>query len=159
MSNRTDDITKITAEARTTTGYRYRTTTAAKMAARGAFVPCSITAEVLFESLPEDGAVEVRWIGFGLVGGVERFSTNRMRRGVSEVEVLRTAHGTVDELQVLLVYPLGKGRTVRTFRHARNGEVQPASTPPRPNHTGLSNDNDARNCHPTPNFAPKREEQ
>lgn len=107
----------------TATPYRYRTTTAARMAARGAFVPCTITAENLFESLPEDGSVEVRWSGFGSVHGVERFSTSRMRRGASGVEVLRTAPGTVDSLEVILVHPLGKGRTVRTFRHARKNEI------------------------------------
>lgn len=105
--------------------YTYRTTTAAAMAKRGPFVPCTLTAEALFESLPEDGSIEVRWEGFGSVGGVERFGTSRVRRAADGhgVEVLRVAPGSIDYLETILVHPLGKGRTVRTFRHAREGEI------------------------------------
>jgi len=105
--------------------YRYRTTTAARMAKLGNFVPCTLSAETLFDSLPEDGSVEVRWQGFGSVGGVERFSTQRLRRSADgqSVEVLRAAPGsTTGYLEVILRYPLGKGRTVRTFRRTpQNG--------------------------------------
>ena len=73
--------------------YRYRTTTAARMAKLGNFTPCTLSAETLFDSLPEDGSVEVRWQGFGSVGGVERFSTQRLRRSADgqSVVVLRAA--------------------------------------------------------------------
>lgn len=106
--------------------YKYLTTTAAKMARRGAYVPCAITAEVLYESLPADGSVEVRWEGFGHVSGVERFGTSRMRRAANGqgVEVLRqVAGGRSGELETILVHPLGKGRTIRTFRHAPEGAI------------------------------------
>lgn len=106
--------------------YKYLTTTAAKMAQRGAYVPCALTAEVLYESLPADGSVEVRWEGFGHVSGVERFGTSRMRRAANGqgVEVLRqVAGGRSGELETILVHPLGKGRTIRTFRHAPKGAI------------------------------------
>lgn len=99
--------------------YRYRTTTAARMAELGNFIPCTLNAETLFDSLPADGSVEVRWQGFGSVHGVERFSTQRLRRSADgkSVELLRVVPGsTTGYLEVILRYPLGKGRTVRTFR-------------------------------------------
>ncbi len=106
--------------------YKYLTTTAAKMAKRGPFVPCTLSAEVLFESLPADGSVEIRWEGFGHVHGVERFGTHQMRRAADGrgVEVLRVSPGSqTGHLETILVHPLGKGRTVRTFRKARPGEL------------------------------------
>ena len=106
--------------------YKHLTTTAAKMAKRGAYVPCTITAEALYESLPEDGSVEVRWEGFGHIHGVEHFGTSRMRRAADGrgVEVVRTASGSkTGHLEPILVHPLGRGRTVRTFRHAPQGAI------------------------------------
>lgn len=106
--------------------YKYLTTTAAKMAQRGAYVPCAITAEVLYESLPADGSVEVRWEGFGHVHGVERFGTSQMRRAADGqgVEVLRVAPGSrTGFLEPILIHPLGKGRMIRTFRHAPKGAI------------------------------------
>lgn len=97
----------------------YKTTTPSRMAARG-LRPATITAETLFDSLPEDGSVAVRWQSFGHVHGLERFSTHMMRRAVDRlaVEVLRIAPGTRDHLEPLVVYPLGHDRTIRTFVQA-----------------------------------------
>lgn len=105
--------------------YQYRTTTAEAMAKRGAFVPCILPVEALFESLPEDGSVETRWRSIGNVRGVERFGTQRVRRSADgrSVQVLRTAWGSLTSLEVIQSYPLGQGRTVRTFRHARQNEI------------------------------------
>lgn len=106
--------------------YKYLTTTAAKMAKRGAYVPCTLTAEALYESLPEDGSVQVRWEGFGHVNGVEQFRTTRVRRAADGrgVEVLRQVWGgRPGELEPILIHPLGRGRTVRTFRHAPKGTI------------------------------------
>lgn len=90
--------------------YTYRTTTAAKMAARGPFVPQTITVDTLHATLPEDGSPVVRWQGFGHVHGVESFSTHIMRRSGDRVEVMRSNDGTI-----VIAYPIGQGRTVRSF--------------------------------------------
>lgn len=94
-----------------TSGYRYRSTTAAA-ASRQGLRAVTVSAEYIFEALPADGRPQVVWQSFGRVAGVERFATHIMRRspGGDRVETMRPSDGTV-----VVAYPLGAGRTLRTF--------------------------------------------
>lgn len=109
-------LTRAELDAAKAAGYRYRQTTIAA-AARAGLAPRVATVEQIFDALPVDGGVGSVWTSFGHVAGVERFSLHLMRRSAdgTRVEVLESERGTI-----VLAYPLGAGRTVRTFvRSAR----------------------------------------
>lgn len=95
-------------------GYRHQAITA-RTAARRGLTPRTSSIERLFESLPAHGGPAAVWSGFGHVDGVERFSAKIMRRSPEgdRVEVMRPSNGTV-----VVAYPLGAGRTVRTLVRA-----------------------------------------
>lgn len=92
-------------------GYRYQAISA-RTASRRGLTPRVASVERLFDSLPADGGPASVWASFGHVDGVERFSTHIMRRSPEgdRVEVMRPSDGTV-----VVAYPLGAGRTVRTL--------------------------------------------
>lgn len=106
-----DYLTREELDAVRASGYRYRQTTIAA-AARVGLAPRVATVEQIFEALPANGGVGSVWASFGHVAGVERFGLHLMRRSAdgSRVEVMRANDGTI-----VLAYPLGAGRTVRTF--------------------------------------------
>lgn len=90
-------------------GYRYRVTNAP---ARLGLIARTATVERLFDALPADGSVASAWTSFGHVRSVEHFSLHLMRRSAdgTRLEVMESERGTM-----VMAYPLGAGRTVRTL--------------------------------------------
>jgi hypothetical protein len=105
-------LTRAELDAAKAAGYRYRVTNAP---ARLGLTPRTTSVERLFEALPADGSVSAAWTGFGHLSGVEHFSRHLMRRSAdgTRVEVMECERGTI-----VLAYPLGAGRTVRTLVQA-----------------------------------------
>lgn len=66
--------------------------------------------------LPADGSETKYWESIGHARGDEQFHNTRMRRGEHGIEILGRFDGCpIGTTQVICVYPLGKGRTVRVL--------------------------------------------
>lgn len=92
----------------TPAAYRYRTTTLARLQARG-YRPFRVSVDALRDGM-EDGATRTVWERTGYVRGSIAYHSTLLRRVGNDLHVITAP----DARNAVMVFPGGQGRTVDT---------------------------------------------